>query len=321
MIVRTSQQQTSADCCACDTVTSCANPRIETRPPCGYTLGDNAEAFSFYYKTLSTTGTPDADFVGVYKKVTLVQSIAYDVENTGYGYTYTESFTGTFTQVYTISTEEDGDCVTNAKTGSATWSSSYSPAYEDTPTGDYLVSYSQAGSCGATTGSCGGTETPVYAESGADPNSTGGIDFVFDTATSQAWADNVWTSTHPEGTYIATFEERTQGSYRFGVPADYSTGPDPRSTWEMQWDEVFASAGWWAWFDAGMIGTEPTPVATLHASQSWTWGGSMAAPWSSWFEPIIEAPGEIRPVNVMIRCYNSTRIGTKPTAYGDQVAL
>jgi hypothetical protein len=109
--------------------------------------------------------------------------------------------------------------------------------------------------------------------------------------------------------------------YRFGVPEDFSTTEAPRSTWEMQWDLVNASLEWWEWYDDGMTGDEPTPGPTLVSSESWTWGGDMDEPWSEWFEIPIPESGETRVVNVMTICWRSTRIGTKPTAWGDQVEI
>jgi hypothetical protein len=110
--------------------------------------------------------------------------------------------------------------------------------------------------------------------------------------------------------------------YRMGVPAGYSTPEAPRSTWEMTWDEIYASDAWWAWFDGGMDGEAPDESLALVTARDWTWGGSMESPWSDWYEiPIPETPGQTRVVNVMVVCWKSTRLGYKPTAHGDQVAL
>lgn len=112
----------------------------------------------------------------------------------------------------------------------------------------------------------------------------------------------------------------TRARYRRGVPAAY-----PGATWEMQWDEVSASTAWWAWYDGGMTGTEPTPAPVLENSRSWIWGGSLAtedAQFSDWYDlPVPATPGETRVVNTLTICYKSTRIGVKPTASGDQVAV
>jgi hypothetical protein len=107
----------------------------------------------------------------------------------------------------------------------------------------------------------------------------------------------------------------TKARYRFGPPVDYT-----RSTWEMEWDLVFASTEWWTWFDAGATGTEPTPGPSLVSHQSWVWDSE--AEWSDWYEiPLPTEPGETRVVNVLTTCWKSTRIGTKPTASGPEVAL
>lgn len=97
----------------------------------------------------------------------------------------------------------------------------------------------------------------------------------------------------------------TKARYRFAVPEDYSTEDVPRSTYELQWDEVF-------------FPTDPEAPVVFVASKSWTWGGSMEDPWSQWFEiPLPEASGETRVVNLRVVCYRSSRIGQKPTAHGE----
>jgi len=107
----------------------------------------------------------------------------------------------------------------------------------------------------------------------------------------------------------------TLARYRFGIPLGYS-----RSVWEMQWDEVFAPASWWEWLDGGRVGTEPTPGPQLIASKSWTWSG--AGEWSDWYEiPLPTEPGETRVVNVMVKCYKSTRLGVKPTTHGESCEI
>jgi len=142
--------------------------------------------------------------------------------------------------------------------------------------------------------------------------------------------------------YVVTGEPEGSGSiilsatkarYRFGVPEDFSTTEAPRSTWEMQWDEVFFPTGYDDEIDDPEV-TPPDPLPegwehpriadpeapapSLVASQEWVWGGSMESPWSPWLE--IDVPtedGETRPVNAMVKCYKSTRLGVKPTAIGE----
>ena len=126
-------------------------------------------------------------------------------------------------------------------------------------------------------------------------------------------------------TFSVSFGEEsprlTKCRYRFGVPSDYSTVDVPRSTWEMTWDLVLASDEWWLWYDGGMFGEEPTPAPTS-TPHEWIWGGSMASPFSDWYEiPLPEIGFSHRTANVMITCWKSSRLGNKPTAYGDQVAL
>jgi len=137
------------------------------------------------------------------------------------------------------------------------------------------------------------------------------------------------------------------------VSADPETrGPEPieptqRSVFECQWDEVFFPAEWeaWkllydayvdavnaysAWVAAGSVGTPPTvpddpgaaptPAPSLVASRSWTYGGTDE--FSSWFEiDIPEVVGETRVVNMMVKCFRSSRLGLKPTAHGEVYVL
>ena len=109
--------------------------------------------------------------------------------------------------------------------------------------------------------------------------------------------------------------DATLARYRFGTPEGYD-----RSVWEMGLDEVTASQEWWDWYNAGATGIEPAPGPSLVAHRSWTWDGM--TDWSDWYQ--ISLPGdngEARVANVLVICYNSTRIGVLPTAYGDQIAL
>jgi hypothetical protein len=100
-----------------------------------------------------------------------------------------------------------------------------------------------------------------------------------------------------------------EGRYRYGVPYGYE-----RTTWEMQWDEGFFPQAWLDWDSGGRIGSEPTRPTRLTA-RSWIYGGTDE--WSDWFDlPAPDEAGEIRRVNVMIKCWKSTRHGVKPTAFG-----
>ncbi len=125
--------------------------------------------------------------------------------------------------------------------------------------------------------------------------------------------------------------------------------PTKRTTYELQWDEVFFPAEWEAWkalsdaFDAATAahaiwedadpddrgdepvipddpGAEPAPAPSLVTSRSWVYGGT--AEWSGWFEiPIPEGPGETRVVNQLVICYRSASLGQKPTAHGEVYEL
>lgn len=127
---------------------------------------------------------------------------------------------------------------------------------------------------------------------------------------------------------IATAEVTvTKARYRIGIPdtegyagfdaahaawvaADPETrGAEPaqRSYFEAQWDEVFFPAD-----------TEIDP--SLVAARSWIYDGT--ADFSEWFEIAIPAiPGETRIVNLMTKCYRSSRLGIKPTSHGEVYVL
>lgn len=130
-----------------------------------------------------------------------------------------------------------------------------------------------------------------------------------------------------EGSVLSVFKSR----YRFAPPAEWFTawdawhdggevGPEPgtRTTWEMEWDEVFFPKEWDEWNDGGRVGPEPTPGPSLVAERSWEWDGNPANPWSDWYvmAPAAEA-GEKRVVNVMIVCWKSSMTGVKPTSSGE----
>ena len=140
--------------------------------------------------------------------------------------------------------------------------------------------------------------------------------------------------------------------YKVGIPEDWETknaawwawhlagetGPEPagkRSVFECEWDEVFFPKAWeeWredhqAWIDGGMVGDEPTkPTATedkpsLVTSRSWNYGGPGSNPFSDFF--FMDPPsseGKVRPVNMMIISYHSSRVGVKPTLIGEYINL
>lgn len=91
----------------------------------------------------------------------------------------------------------------------------------------------------------------------------------------------------------------TKSRYRIGIPADYAD----RSYYEWQGDEVF-------------FPDDPMVPPSLVASRSWTYAGTDE--WSSWWEIAVPTtPGETRLVNQMARHYRSTRLGNKPTAFGE----
>lgn len=108
-----------------------------------------------------------------------------------------------------------------------------------------------------------------------------------------------------------SWAEANQARYRVGIPSGFT-----RSVYELQWDEVFFPAEWDAW-NLTQIGPEPTPGPSIVAPQSWTYisGGDE---FSGWFEPATPAEeGQVRPVNMMVKCYHASSIGVKPTSHGE----
>ena len=139
--------------------------------------------------------------------------------------------------------------------------------------------------------------------------------------------------------------------YRLGVPEGFSTEAAPRSTYQVQWDEVFFPKAWLDWkslkdeFDLAEAaheaweeedpefrgdepdvpddpGEAPSPAPSLVAAKSWNWGGSMGNPWSDWFEiPMPTSLGETRLVNMLVQCFRDSQRGVKPTAHGEVYEL
>lgn len=314
MKIRSAQQANAATCCGCARPV-CADPRKQTYDICGYVIGADDELemhFGYFYQT---SGTPDAAVAGTYGTVTLTKTARLVIESDSYegeGWVFEGLQVGTFTK----SVGEGGSCDYGSPVYTCAFESAYTMAYEDEPTGDYLVSYSSSGSC-STLSVCSGTETYTYAISGDDTNMTGGTDIDIGAQISSSWTGTVWTSLHVAGSLVIAYSDFKSHPYRFGIPAGYT-----RSVWEMEWDEVAATTDWWAWYDGGMVGTEPTPGPTLAAHRTWTWAGDPDEPWSPIYDPDgIDYPGEVRPVNVLVTCYHSTRLGNIPTAYGPEVAL
>lgn len=87
----------------------------------------------------------------------------------------------------------------------------------------------------------------------------------------------------------------------------------------MQWDEVFFPKAYDDWVEDGSVGDPPEDsLPTLVESRDWIWGGNAQEPWSEWYS--VDPPdeeGEVRIVNIMVICWKSSRIGQKPTAYGE----
>ena len=281
-------------------------------PICGYLSGDDlnfeiaggmtAPTHPKYYAKANVTTNYVADFPG---------------GEPGYGFDdYTQHDEREDVWNYTRSADDAGDCG-EVVIHTATYSGGYSGTYDVTPDGDYLVSYEYSGVKLAGDAIGSGTETYTYAISGADVRTISEVESAPSGYVSSSWTGATWTGIYENGTIVVEYLGIKQQPYQFGVPVDYE-----RSTWEMEWDEVAGTEIWFAWYDAGMIGTEPTPPPYLHEHKSWVWDGDFENKLSPVYDPYSEEEGIIiRPVNVLTTCWRSTRLGSKPTATGPEVAL
>ncbi len=339
MIITTSQQRTLANCCPCS-LPECPAPTLEERDPCGYLLGSGSFPGYFSY-TYATDGTPTPELASItYKKVTVTKSV-----------TSTDpSGSATYTRIFERArNEETGTCDTTA-TGSASWSLSGTEEYpEGPPEGRHLTGFSQSGTCGDGLDSCGGTYTSTYSE---DPTSetsdTGGLDIAVDsTDVSSEWTAATWLQTFTNGSLSIVYEEPTQGDYRFVIPEDFTTEEVPRTTYNVEWDEIFFPAPWEEWkalkdaFDAATAehelwenadpdtrgeepevpedpGPAPEPAPSLMIARSWEWDGNPEELRSDWYEyEILEMEGETRICNLRVTCFKAAAIGVAPTAHGE----
>jgi len=322
MNIRTSQQQNAATCCGCPRQ-ACV-PRYEEFGTCGWLAGDDDEFTTWGYDVYETDGAPDPEFAAIYGTVTVTKTATFDAGGEpGFGFDdYTQHNEAEYIRIFTRSVDDAGGCDNDDATGTATWTGGYAGTYDTPPGGDYLISYAYVGSGTLTPGSSDmtpgtGTETYTYAITGADTDPIGFVYMALTGTPTTAWTGSAWLATYDNGTVEIAYSGYKSVPYRFGIPSGYT-----RSVWEMEWDDVAASQDWWDWFDGGMIGTEPTPGPVLVEHRTWAWAGDPGEPWSPICDP---APQEaaliVRPVNVLVVCYHSTRLGVKPTAYGDQIAI
>lgn len=324
MIITTSQEAALVDCCGCPPP-SCAIPRKEC---------ESISSSCFYV-------LPELDGVrpcSVYKTKTSVYRIDADwSDTTGHDrlQTYVHTYTTTYTmgeacvksydattveylkQVTWISGQKYPETIYNNNSGEATGvachgSRTTTTEYEPDP----ISTYTEGPACNA---------TELYVDAGFTKTGLVYTKVVNDLISGQTGtATTTFSITYSDEEDLASysFPGDANGSsctalrivglsggtlrksrYRFGVPVGYSTVDSPRTYYEAQWDEVF-------------FPTTGDPV--LIASRSWLWGGSMESPWSSWFDLALPTEcGEVRVVNLLIKCYKSARLGVKPTAVGE----
>lgn len=323
MKIVTLQDANAVNCCPCDWPT-CAVPRKECQSisisPCGFSTPD-----------YSTVTLPDADYCRLWK--TRTETNIYQVHSTP-GYTeYHETDTLSKVRQYQVI---DGVCtevlisstrlrIINGVTifdGPFTWGYEGEPGYTDYAEGTFsseTVIEEEAYTLTVT-----GTE--VFSDEVTRSSLIAELLALIADLGEESWPGTSCSSESSANQLspwlCEIVGEISTARYRFGVPASYSTVEIPRSTWEMTWDEMTASAAWWAWYDGGMIGAAPDASLALVTARDWTWAGDMESPWSDWYEiPIPESGMISRVVNVMVVCWKSIRLGHKPTHHGDQVAL
>jgi hypothetical protein len=111
--------------------------------------------------------------------------------------------------------------------------------------------------------------------------------------------------------------------FRVGVPLNYSTGPLPKTYYKVTWDTIAAKKTWWNWHDGGRVGSAPAGGVLLVTLEEWIWGGSMATPFSDWYDIPLEAAAvasETRVANMRYFHFQSSRFGSLPVLTGPQVA-
>lgn len=332
-------EQVNLAACGCKFPT-CPPPRIQSTV-CGYVIGTGA--FLMYSGYIySTSGPIPEEFAGkMYKTVSVTKDGTADLGSAG-------SYETHQNRIFSRAFNEAGSCLETVD-GSATASGGYTVDYEgDPPEGDYLISYSTSTTCGPGLGSCTGTETYVYSESGSVTNPTTGIiDIGLGGDTSSSWTGPIFTQVWENGSVSIEYKDETYGSFKVGVPSGY-----PTSTFEVKWDLYFFTEEWDEWkevkgiYDAAVAahdaweledpdtrgpepeipdepGSEPTPPTFVN-SGSWVWPGSLAAPWSGFYEKIrpdglgSEVIGETRVVNLATYCWVSVRKGRKPSFHGER---
>ena len=358
MIIRTTQEQNAANCCGCD-VPECADPRqlcesssVSVSAAGFFDLGDTEWII---YRTHRLWWELNDSFSNTY---TTYSAVAHEYFFTTYPRNFQGSVTGNGEECEAWPAVPVFSCDT-AGTSSLTYKSDgvntdYTNTLNRTKTGDgalgdgctwedenVYTDYDFDPPEVTTTTIYNTAITTAYYS--YDPASfTSGEDYD-DAATYAEWVastvaeidsgiefqaeclgslcvSSMSVTPDPEETDVSVSMSVTKARFKFGVPTGY-TG----SVWQQTWDYVQAPADWWSWFDDSMTGAEPTPGPSLVSSDSWTWGGSMATEadqFSDWKNiPIPTVPGECRAVNMLVTCYASTRLGVKPTAVGDQIAI
>lgn len=305
MIIRSAQEANFVNCCPCNWPV-CEVPRYEERTPCGFLIGSHDDGI------VNSSDFTDPGVVEYYNTVTVIESNAYDFlgGEPGYGFDdYTQHDEREDIYVYTRSRDLAGACIYEV-TQTATFSGGYSGSYDTPPAGDYLISFEYSGTKTAFGVPGTGTQTYTYAISGADTDPIGEVFSAVSTYISSSWMGSTWTGIYDNGSVVAEYTGKLNNEFRYGVPLGYD-----RSTYELEWDEVSATPEWFAWYDGGMVGAEPSPPAALVAHHSWIYDG--ISDWSEWYQ----MEGNNRVANMLITCWRSARIGSKPTATGPEVAI
>jgi len=343
MIIRTSNEQSLVNCCPCD-FPSCEAPSVSCESisidACGYSLPYNV--------SIAT-----ADLCKLYKTKsdTEVRALHYNTDGTNYSNDETNT---EVSEMFGLS------CIERlvSRSHNLDESNAYTPEGDESPSSDINVTQV---STTDSNGVCTGTETYTdNIDSGNNYTNSFPYDvpLAFEPDGTWSYSAGVYTYSFPPGVYdsliwttaysnlvtrtslltdldsvISTItgpwpddgciaithntslsgcdqiDSVTKSRYRYGVPANFSSLSATRSTWEMQWQEVFFPS---------LSSESPSLVA----NRSWIWDGNMDHAWSDWY--VIDppsSPGEVRRVNLLVKCYNSTRFGVKPTSHGEVVVL
>lgn len=279
MVINTSQDYDAyvGSCCTCP-LPQCEEPRLECKSAIKYVCGSK----------IATLNLVNGDTVPCIDAHTKYKNISLLITNDGEGIpNYSES------TIY--SRDNNGNCTVTQTDNGESRPLLYSPRYIST--GVVTASAIDAGTKY--------TGTFTY----TNPDTKESLEEAMSNLPLSAYSGSSCSSELLHATHTTTlstcsiFDGLRKSRYRYGVPTTYLSVSANRSRYELQWDEVFFPT---------------TGNPTLIESRSWIWDGNISSPWSEWFESNTPTDkGVVRNVNLMAKCYSSTRIGVKPTSFGE----